>query len=358
MKYNLDILYDYIGKGLVVKQDHPTLPLSVYNYSRTCQYDGAWDDITLNMRGTILDNEGNVVAKAFPKFFNYEELLWPVRIPNEPFTVTDKMDGSLGIAFHYNGEWHLASKGSFTSEQAIKGKELLDKCNTEFGMMPGYTYLFEIIYPENRIVVDYGGVEKLVVIGVYNNETGKECKFDLMESEGFEIVKRYDGITDYKALKKMIKPNQEGYVIRFESGFRMKIKGEEYVRLHRILTGFSSKDIWELLMNGEDMEPFLERVPDEFDKWVRSQISSFQYGLYRIREECGKIHDYFRYGKYNDVDPEPTKKDFALHLERCGTNPGYRSVCFVMWDGKPYEHIIWRLMKPKYEKPFWNKETE
>lgn len=353
MKYDLDILYDYIGKGLVVKQDHPTLPLSIYNYSRTCQYESNWDDITLNMRGTILDNEGNVIAKAFPKFFNMEEL---DSIPNEPFTVTDKMDGSLGIAFHYNGEWHLASKGSFTSEQAIKGKKMLDKYDTS-KLNTHYTYLFEIIYKENRIVVDYD-FEDLVLLAVIDAEVNAELYLDHINTHDFKVVKQYNGITDFKALKEMIDPNEEGYVVRFKSGFRMKIKGEEYVRLHRILTGFSSKDIWELLKNGENLEPFLERVPDEFDKWVRAQISSFHYGLYQIREYCGKTHDYFRYGKYGDVDPEPTKKDFALHLERCNVDPGHRSVCFAMWDGKPYEHIIWKLMKPKYEKPFWSKEAE
>ncbi len=354
MKYNLNILNKYIEDGLVVKQDHPSLPLSIYNYSRTCQYDKLWDEITLACRGLILDNEGNVVARAFPKFFNMEEM---DSIPNEPFTVTEKLDGSLGIAFHYNGEWHFASKGSFTSEQAIKGKQLLDKENIK-ELIPIYTYLFEIIYPENRIVVDYGKDEKLVLIGAIETTTGIEDDISIYFHYGYNVVKQYNGVSDYKALKQMIDPNQEGYVIRFSSGMRMKIKGEEYVRLHRILTNFSSKDIWELMSKGEDLEPFLERVPDEFDKWVRDQIRSFEYGKYSIREYCGKIHDYFRYGKYNDVDPEPTKKDFALHLEAGNVLPGHRSVCFAMWDGKPYDHIIWKLMKPKYEKPFWSKEAE
>ena len=73
MKYSLDTLADYIAKGLIIKQVHPTLPLSIYNYSRTCQYGASWDEITLACRGLVLDNEGNVIAKPFPKFFNYEE---------------------------------------------------------------------------------------------------------------------------------------------------------------------------------------------------------------------------------------------------------------------------------------------
>jgi RNA ligase len=137
----------------------------------------------------------------------------------------------------------------------------------------------------------------------------------------------------------------------------MKIKGEEYKRLHKILTNFSSKDIWELMKEGKPLDEFLDRVPDEFYKWVKQQVSSFEYAKYRIREHCGKIHDYFRYGKYGDVDPEPTKKDFALHLEKCDVETFYRPILFAMWDGKPYEHIIWRIMKPKYEKPFKKDEN-
>ena len=98
MRYDLNILNDYIDKKLITKQDHPTLPLSIYNYTRSCQYESKWDEITLNCRGLVLDRDGNVVAKPFDKFFNYEELK---EIPNEPFEVFEKMDGSLGILFNY-----------------------------------------------------------------------------------------------------------------------------------------------------------------------------------------------------------------------------------------------------------------
>ena len=73
MKYDLNILNDYIERGLLIKNSHPTLPIDIYNYSRECQFSEAWDEITLNMRGTVLDREGNIVARTFPKFFNMEE---------------------------------------------------------------------------------------------------------------------------------------------------------------------------------------------------------------------------------------------------------------------------------------------
>jgi RNA ligase len=280
MKYDLTILGDYVSKGLLVGQSHPTLPLAIFNYSRECQYEGLWDDITLNCRGLVLDTEGNVIAKPFPKFFNYEEHK-PEDIPNETFEVYEKMDGSLGIFFYYGSEWHMATRGSFTSEQAIKGMEIAKKYNYDKICVPGYTYLFEIIYPENRIVVDYGKEERLVLLGVMNRR-GEEFSYEEMVDEGWDIVMKYKTWGEgYDLLKEEISKDKEGYVIRFKSGFRMKIKGKEYVRLHKILTNFSTKDIWELLKNGEPFEPFLERVPDEFDDWVKRTAMNLRYSFHR-----------------------------------------------------------------------------
>jgi RNA ligase len=354
MKYDLDRINKYIAEGLIVKQDHPEYPISIYNYSRTCQYENKWDDLTIECRGLVLDREGNVMAKSFPKFFNYEELegmtFRPSKIPNEKFEVFEKMDGSLGIVFYYEGEWRVATRGSFKSEQAIMGAEMLKRYDLSV-LDAECTYLFEIIYPENRIVVDYG-VERMVLLGAYNNQTGVEIGLDQMKYvNNFDVVKRYDGMADFKELKDSIMDDREGYVIRFDSGMRMKIKGDEYLRLHKILTNFSTVDIWKILCDGGSLDEFLDRVPDEFDVWVRQTIGNLSYARYSIRERCGKIHDYFRYGKYGDVDPEPTKKEFAEHVMKYVEAP-LRPVCFAMWDRKPYEHIIHKLIKPKYDKPF------
>jgi len=396
MKYDLDILNDYIERGLVIKQVHPTLPLSIYNYSRSCQYGEMWDDITLNCRGLVLDNEGNVIAKPFPKFFNYEEHTAD-EIPNELFDVYEKMDGSLGICFYYEreltyseryrlwfngnyetgmeyyedivpdfddpyfhptpttkGEWHVATRGSFTSEQSVKARELLNTYNVT-QLMENYTYLFEIIYPENRIVLDYGSDEKLVLLGIIRTDSGEELDYTTMCNEsdvtGIPLVMKYNTFGEgFDVLKKEISNSKEGYVIRFRNGMRMKIKGDEYVRLHRILTNFSTTDIWEVLRTNGDMNEFLERVPDEFDDWVKRVAMDLRYSFFHISERAGKLHDGFRYGKYGDVYPEPTKKEFAEFVMK--QQDVLRPILFSMWDKKPHDDIIWKLIKPKWSKPF------
>ena len=358
----LEKLNKYYEDELVQKQVHPTLPLTIWNYTPKVQYGEGnaqykfWDDVTKQCRGLVTDNEGNVVARPFKKFFNIEE---NQHTPTEQFDVYEKMDGSLGILFNYKGEWVLATRGSFTSDQSVKGTELLQKYDYQ-RLNPDYTYLFEIIYPENRIVCTYD-FEDLVLLGMIHTESGDEVNIhsgndedvrfkNLLNNLGFNIVRKYDGISDYTYLKHAISDNREGFVVRFSNGDRMKIKGEEYLRLHKIMTNLSTTGVWEVLSSGGKMEDYLKDVPDEFYKKVKQYVSTLNYHHYRYSEYAGKMHDYFRYGKYGDNEKEYTKKEFAEHLERNNIHPKVKSLCFAMWDGKPYDHIIWKYLKPKFEK--------
>lgn len=349
MEFDLNILNDYIEKGLVVKNDHPTLPLSIYNYTRKTQYEKLWDNITKSCRGLILDTNGNVIAKTFDKFFNLEEHS-PEEIPNEEFDVYEKLDGSLGILFWYQGKWILASKGSFTSTQSVKGKQILDE---EYNVEPipkGYTTLVEIIYPENRIVCDYGEDELLVVLSMINSSNGKELDYDSLlkinAETGLPVVKKYNGLKDYKTLKSTISKDREGYVIKFISGLRVKIKGEDYVYLHRLLTEFSTIDIWEYLKDKKDLTFLLERVPDEFDAWVRNTVRDLVVRYDNILKDYTEI--------FNDLASKNLdRKDFAENAKRYN----HSSLLFSMLNGKDVSPYIWKIIKPEFSKPFWQKES-
>ena len=341
----LHLLEKYHQDGLLDKQNHPTLPLTIWNYTPKVQYEGLWDEITLQCRGLVTDDKGKIIARPFRKFFNLEEGKYT---PTETFEVYAKLDGSLGIVFWYKDEWHIATRGSFVSDQAVKGKEMLDKYNTKYGLYPGYTYLMEIIYPENRIVVDYKGAEKLVVLACFHSEKGVEGRIDEMVNEGWEIVKKYDGISDYNTLKSIIKDDEEGFVVRFTNGDRVKIKGAEYLRLHKIMTNVSTTSIWEIMSEGGNLDEILNNVPDEFYNKIKQYENTLKYGYYQYWNQCSKMYEYFRYGKYGDKEVEPTKKEFAEHIK--DKHPIIKSIMFAMWDGKQYDKIIWKALRPEFKK--------
>lgn len=345
----LEKLNEYFEKGLVYKQVHPTLPLTIWNYSEKVQYEGLWDEITLQTRGLVTDNDGNIIVHPFKKFFNIEE---GKHTPTEEFEVYEKMDGSLGILFFYEGKWIVVTRASFTSDQSVKAQELLRSKYIVESIPKGYATLFEIIYPENRIVVDYGDEEKLVVLGMTSRVSGKEMDYNSLlnvhNESGMSVVKKYDGIKDYKQLKEMVKNDQEGFVVKFSNGDRVKVKGVEYLRLHKIMGNLSTTAVWEVLSNSGDMENLLKDVPDEFYKKIKTYVQDLKYGFFQISERAGKLHDGFRYGKYGDRDSELTKKEFAEFV--FNQDKVLQPVMFSMWDRKPYDHIIWRIIKPAFKK--------
>ena len=350
-----EVLNKYFEEGLVYKQVHPTLPLTIWNYTEKVQYEGIFDEVTIQTRGLVTDDKGKVVARPFRKFFNIEEERHTI---TSEFDVYEKMDGSLGILFNYDGQWVLATRGSFTSDQSVKGFFMLMKYDFK-KLHKDYTYLFEIIYDDNRIVVKYD-YEDLVLLGMIHTETGYEVDLygegndvrfkNMVNNLGFNVVKKYDGVRDFTELKSKVEQNAEGFVVRFTNGDRMKVKGEEYLRLHKLMTNVSTTSVWEMLSEGKDVLEILKDVPDEFYKKIKMYVQDLRYGHYQYGEYAGKIYQYFRYGKYGDIETEPTKKEFAQHLERNNTHPKIKALCFMMWDGKNTDKVIWNYLKPEYKK--------
>lgn len=333
------ILKTYESKGLVRSQTHPTLPLTIWNYTEKVQYESLWDEVTLAARGLVTDGSGRVVARPFSKFFNIEE---GKHTPTQEFEVFEKMDGSLGIVFVYQGQVVYATRGSFASDQAKWMADWGDRYNFSHIIVGGYTYLFEIIFAQNMIVVNYGGESRLVLLGVIKTDTGEETSWDdLSTFDGWELVKRYDGISDYATLKGMVKNNQEGFVVRFSNGDRVKIKGEEYLRLHRIMTNLSTTAIWEVLSNGGDVLSTLTEVPDEFYDKIQ-QYSKELMDKYTSLEN--EYHFIFKIlSRSDDFEFRPGFAELAKRHK-------YPAILFKMYDDKDYSGLIWKIIKPEFEK--------
>lgn len=344
----LNKLYEY---GLLHKQVHPKFPLTIWNYSEKVQYENLWSDLLLQCRGLVTDECGNIVARPFKKFFNYSE---NKHIPTENFDVLRKEDGSLGILFYYNGEWILSTRGSFTSDQSVKGFNLLKKYDYS-RLQKKFTYLFELIIKDNRIVVDYGNYEDVILLGMIETETGYEVDLygdvdlvyvNMIRNTKIPIVKKYDGITDYTVLKDMIGKNEEGFVVKFSNGDRIKIKGDEYLRLHKIMTNISTTSVWEVLQSENSIDSILHDVPDEFFEKIKNYELELKKQHSEISEYCNEKYNQFKYG---DNNFEPSKKEFAEYVQK-NIKKELRSVMFGIWDNKDYSKMIWKIIKPDFKK--------
>lgn len=344
MKLNLSVLQKYYDDGLLIKQTHPSLPLTIWNYSRTTEYERKWDDVTIRCRGLVTHNEtGDIVARPFKKFFNIEE---NKHIPTSEFDVYEKMDGSLIIIFWYDGGWIVASRGSFTSEQALAAQRIFfDELDNNFSI--GITYLFEFTAPWNRIVVNYGEKPKLTLIGAIRTDTGEEATWEQLKRIGkggnCDVVKKYDGINDFNVLKKIIPDDEEGFVVKFSNGDRCKIKGEEYLRLHKLMTNVSTTSVWENLMNGKSMDELLLDIPDEFFDVVKATEKELDDLYWKIADEALHLFKTF----YVDG---MSAKDFADRIK--DVKVPYKSLLFCQFNLKfeGYSETIWKHIKPEFRK--------
>ncbi|NUT31699.1 MAG: 2'-5' RNA ligase [Hamadaea sp.] len=333
-------LDDAIAAGLVRTQVHPVLPLVIYNYTERCAYEGVWTEVTLACRGLIADaRTGEIVARPYRKFFNHGQSGAPAFALDEPVEVTDKADGSLGIVYPTPEGLAVATRGSFASDQAVRATALLR------GRYPGWTpptdhtVLFEIIYPENRIVVDYGDMEDLVLLGAVHTGTGDTLPPHRVGWPGPQ-VETFTYATFGAALAAPARPGREGLVVHAPaSGERVKIKYEDYLRLHKIVTGLTARTVWEALVAGSTVAEICAPLPDEFHTWTEDVAADLaaqvEAGLAQVEEVFTQI--------VAELPAGHTRKDFALVAAR----HELRGLLFARLDGKDLRPSLWQSVKPE-----------
>lgn len=372
MKIDKELLDEYVSDKRLRVAKHPTHDLFIYNYTKHTEFNQLWDEITMFARGIIINSEGELIAWPFSKFFNMEQEdpqtikdLFDKKIP---FEVFEKMDGFLGIGFTYKGEFIISSRGSFESSPCLNANRIWNQKYAPYiKPLPNMTYVFEIIYPEEKIVVDYD-FEDLVLLGARNTSSGVEVAYENFKhiftgntQKAFpRIVKRYDEIQDFRKVRDIFSDkndgSHEGFVVRFGEpydGFRIKLKYEEYFRLSKILTGISSKVIWQTLKDGKDFNEMLELVPDEFFNWVTEWKEKLEQEYYKHSK---RYIDAFK----TAYEEGMSKKDLVIKMDKLGYKKEFKSMCHAQYDCKfvIFDEFIWNKIKPEFETAFLNDEKQ
>ena len=351
---HLGTINELVAAGYLTCRRHPTESLLIVNYTSKTQYEAHWTPLTRRCRGLVVTTDGAIVARGFEKFFGWSELPADeqARLAMLPFTMTEKWDGSLIILFREpkSGRLACATRGSFESEQAIHATAVFRTWHVSLDWKPErYTYLFEVIYPANHVVVDYGDLDDLVLLAALDLRTGEDAPAEaarlLAQGESLGAVGRLLGVESVavplgatpETLAAADRPNREGYVLRFSDGTLVKVKHPDYVRLHRLIFGLSERQLWECLVAGQDPDVLLVRAPEAFAVWVRRQVDDLRARHAAIRHICER-----------DFAARPvcdSRKAYAEYYRACR----YPHVLFLLHDGRAPDALIWKLLKPTGE---------
>ncbi len=309
--------------------------LVIFSYNRECQFARRWNFFERVSRGLIVDRAtGEVVARPFDKFFNWCEV--DPKPPWQPKHITEKVDGSLGILYRQAGQYLFATRGSFHSDQAVWATRWLQENKPTFRVSPDVTLLFEIVYPENRVVVDYHGWSGLVLLAARDRFTGEYWSLDDVQGIAafynlpMPEVYECDSLEALTARCESLPGDAEGFVVEFENGDRYKFKGAEYLRLHRLICGLSFKSVLEAIASGKGDE-YRAELPEEFhgqfDAWA-AQIKAVRDS---VTEQVLMV--------YADA-PKGDRKTFALWVK--AKHPEMSRYLFAALDQKPLYPIIYR----------------
>jgi hypothetical protein len=240
------------------------------------------------------------------------------------YEVYEKMDGSLAIMFHYENQPILCTRGSFISEQAVKAQQIFTAKYNHDLVNKECTYCFEVIYPQNKIVVDYMDTEDLFLISITHTTSGKEINID---SAGFKTVNKVD---KNQFLSGTDVANMEGYVVKFIKGrpLRVKYKFDSYVEKHKGKT----VSIAAIKRSMKKMESInLTNIPDECYEEVKEIQTQLENEIECKRK---KIE--------NEYESIVKKSNSTRDVIEAIKQSEYRSILFAIHGNKPYEMLLWK----------------
>ncbi len=320
-------LHHHVNVGLVTARRHNSLPLTIYCYGRKAVFDQIWDSVTTKTRGLIVDDSGEVIARPYEKFFSIDqkpallEHAKGLEVLYGPPTITEKVNGCLGIFWKYGIHWGIASKGSFHSPHAEFATRWMENHIEEHGPLvfpEGFTPVFEIICQEVQLHVIKYPEDGLVLLDLIKLETGEEVNYDDIQryAQRNKLKYPFDVEVDLQTALMDDSERLEGYVATYnipgQAPFKLKIKFPTFLKNRKLFY--------------EEQRLKTEPVKTEQYQTIHDKAAEIVKAALVLCTE---------------------QKEFAVYFSR-PENVFYAPVCFAMLnydqDKERQKRAVWRLV--------------
>lgn len=325
---------------------------TVINYAVAFQETFQWDDndpvgsaIRRECRGLIFNKEGEIISRAYSKFFNVgekeETQLNKVNL-YEPHVVLEKIDGSMIRHIPTKEGFRLATKAGITDVAMNAEVFIADKPHystfINLCISQETTPIFEWVSRKNRIVVDYPE-DNLILTGIRYNDTGKYVEYESMKRSAshldIPVVKAVDGLAvqNIDLFVKQVREwdDGEGVVVRFQTGHMLKIKCDDYVLRHKSKDAINrEKNVLQTILDDsvDDLVPLL--TPEDGQR-----VQEFQNAFWLSLEDVAtEIHDL-----YKQIDKGQDQKEFAT-IAVPSVLPQYQPFMFKLRKGIPVRDLL------------------
>lgn len=296
-------------------------------------------EIVNEARGLILDaaSDFRVVRYGFYRFYNASEP--GAATLTGKLSISEKIDGSLVMFYYYKNEWHMSTRSTFDARDAVVGEfgfsfeSIIKEAMNEVGMTfdelnRNYTYVFELVSPQSRVIIYYPNT-RLYFLMARDNNTLEEVEIEHISNcptprtfsfsnlnEITNFVSQFDGF------------EFEGVVVKDENNNRLKVKNLNWLKLHKLHNNGRITDelILEMIMSGEDAE-YLSYFPENTERFKK--LKDFY---------CYTLTEAAQLDKKEFAKIYPIKKDFALRVQKFCSG-SYVAEMFKAYDGRAEEWV-------------------
>ncbi len=236
-----DELKEYVQTSKLVNMKEAGDGIYVLKYKKKVFYDGLWNEYIAECRGSIVDEDFNLVSYPFTKIYNYGiEKEAPKLDKDTKVTAFRKVNGFMVACTWYNNDVLVSTTGSTDSPYVAMAKEMMvthmpwADWQMAFAKddMRGLTVMFECVHPNDpHIVPEEAG---MYVLGYRDNEWGSKVGHDPCVLQDLRLMfnchKPESVTTNMARLEQLAKEcKHEGFVFYTDDGVSAKIKSPYYL---------------------------------------------------------------------------------------------------------------------------------
>jgi hypothetical protein len=328
------------------------------SYLITPEIDAKWNDKNLHFRSLIVSKEGNVLSSGFKKFFNKGEKIdcYPDPKRFNDWVLYEKIDGSCLICDYVNGQFSMRTRGTFSYKQQENYKDfelLLEKYPKILDFLKEnshYSLLFEIVTPNNVIVIRPKDVDFYFIGAVDKRTLEMATNFELLEiwnETGYSLLpERYyfDSKPNLQSLSNLVKTwkGKEGIVLVYNNGQnRIKLKSDWYCSLHKIKSQLSSTNNLVEYYVQKRMpcyDDFYKKIETDFDFEIAEQLKDQLLKISQtgedVKQEIENMKEFC-----NSIRNFENRKKQAEHIMKSYSSSQKTAYVFSLLDGKELSEI-------------------
>lgn len=302
----------------------------VFGGEEDITYDEFWDmydGFYQECRSVVINIEKDELALTpFKKFRNLNECEEnstaniTSKIKNAKcIEFSNKLDGSMQSARWYENKILLAGSMALDANNSWRLKNGYEMLNQNIGYKQlitqnyNFTFIFEYISMKDAHVVNYTKEQEgMYLIGARNTSTGEELSY----GEVLEFAKRYNILTTevydtsfekiINTLDKYKSSEKEGFVLNID-GYKVKIKCDDYVNIHRVLSAISSINLIIKNIADDTFDDMLSKIPQAY----RDRVLKVADVVFKYISNIDKEVNY-----YISNAPKENKRNFMVYVTK------------------------------------------